>query len=385
MSPAGTGKFASTPVGEGYVMVADPAADGAYLASGPELVRVGPDGSLKILFKLDSGIVRRIAVDAKRGLVHVDESGSKPPKIHTRRLADGGAVAVRELPMPAEGYMFNGLLVHPGTGRVVALLGDGFKGGDNILLFAPAETGPFEPFTVAGAKDAQHAILHPGGDLLFTANDNTADVSLVDLSKNPPVFQHVKTEGKPNGLFYDRKRDTLWVQTWSTKIVGVGVAKKAVTGGFEAFSTGHLYRGVAVDEELGRVVAISGYQGASAALVADLADRALYRILADTPERIALPFDAAPDAVAVDPARGAAWAAAHMPDRLLVFRIRLKDLAVEKIFDGPHPYGAEASKKTWTRCTNTWVPFSRFVIDGKAGKGALVDYLGGRVVLFNLK
>lgn len=624
VSPAGAGKFVSAPVGEGYVMVADPAADGAYVASGPELARVGPDASLKVVFKLEAGSVRRIAVDAKRGFVHVEEGGAKPPRIHTRRLADGGAVAMRELPMPAEGYMFNGLLVHPGTGRVVALLGDGFKGGDNILLFAPAEGGDFKPFTVAGAKDAQHAILHPGGDLLFTANDNTADVSIIDLSKDPPASQHVKTEGKPNGLFYDRKRDTLWVQTWSTKIVGVGVAKKAVMGSFEAFSTGHLYRGVAVDEELGRVVAISGYQGGSAvsvftvadaktkflrtgagpmdaafaggklflamnddrlavldpatkavadlpapimlpralalepasgqllvaigewvlpntlywldpvsrkftagpalprgpfavgvsggsawvlgwadeqlsetdlakktlrkvgapgtrawtprhfaawdrgaallrsgpgmfvtaapgaepegcelpgdpaalaldakngrawvaigegpdagacaidaanlavkkipfgknpcdvafdlvtgaALVADLADRALYRILADTPERIALPGDAAPDAVAVDSARGAAYAACHMPDRLLVFRIRLKDLAVEKIFDGPHPYGAEASKKTWTRCTNTWVPFSRFVFDAKAGKGALVDYLGGRVVLLNLK
>ena len=127
--------------------------------------------------------------------------------------------------------MFNGLLCPP-EGRVVALLGDGFKGGDNLLLIAPAESGDFKPFTVTGAKDAQHAIFHPGGDLLFTANDNTADVSIVDLSKDPPAFQQVKTEGKPNGLSYDRKRDTLWVQTWSTKIVGVGAGKKAVTGGF---------------------------------------------------------------------------------------------------------------------------------------------------------
>ncbi|KAF0244837.1 MAG: hypothetical protein FD180_2139 [Planctomycetota bacterium] len=625
VAPPKAEAWKSATVGDGWIMVADPSADGVWVAAGAELVRVGPDATVKTLFTVEGAKgLRRIAIDKKRGLVHVEEAQTKPPRVHTRKLADGAAVVTREIPIPEDGHALNGLLVHPGTGRLVALFGDGFKGHDNVLQIAPAEKDDFKPFTVKGAMDAQHMMLHPGGDLLFTANDNTGDVSIVDLSKTPPAFVNVKTEGKPNGLCYDKKRDTLWVQTWSTKVVAIHVGKRVAIGSFEGFSTGHLYKGVAVDEELGRVVAISGYQGGcgasvhtvadaktkflrtgaapmdaawadgklwlamnddrlavldpgtkavtdlatpimmpraialeqksgqllvaigewvlpntlywldpaskkftagpslprgpiavgagsgsawvlgwadeqlsetplqtkvlrkvgapgtrcwshrhfatwdkgavilrsgpgmilsatpgaelqgdklpddpaalaidaagnrawvaigsgpdagacsvdlttfaatkipfgkgacdvafdpatGAAMFADLADHAVYRVMGEKHERVALPDDFAPDAITVDSPHGAAYVAARTPDRLALFRISLKDLAIEKVFEGAHPYGADAGKTWYVKCTNTWVSMSRFALDTKSGKGALVDYTGGRIILFALK
>jgi DNA-binding beta-propeller fold protein YncE len=625
VSPPKAEAWKSVVIRESWVMVADPATDGVYIAAGDELLRVGPDATAKTLFRVEGATnLYRIAIDTKRGLVHVVEPQAKPPRVHTRKLPDGAVVSDRDLPIPEDGHALNGFLVHPNSGRLVALFGDGFKGHDNVLQIAPAEKGDFKPFTVKGAMDAQSMIFHPGGDLLFTANDNTGDVSIIDLSKNPPAFVNVKTDGKPNGLSYDRKRDTLWVQTWSTKVVAINVGKRVATGSFEGWSTGHLYKGVAVDEELGRVVAIGGYQGGScvtvhtvadaktktfrtgaapmdaawgdgklwlamdderlavldpatkavtdlatpimmpraiafepksgqllvaigewvfpntlywldpaskrftagpalprgpiavgtgsgsawvlgwadeqlsetpleskalrkvgapgtrcwshrhfatwdkgavvlrsgpgmivtaapgaellgdklpddptslaidaagnrawvalgsgpdsgacsvdlttfamtkvpfgkgscdaafdsttgAAFFADLADRAVYRVAGEKPERIALPGDFAPDAVAVDPAHCAVYVAARTPGSLALFRILQKDLTVEKVFEGAHPYGADAGKTWYVKCTNTWVSMSRFALDLKASKGALVDYTGGRVVLFTLK
>ncbi|MEK7468511.1 MAG: hypothetical protein AAB074_13960 [Planctomycetota bacterium] len=625
VSPPKAEAWKSVAVGDSWNMVADPSAEGVGAAAGAARARGGPDATVKSLFTVEGAKgLRRIAIDKKRGLVHVEEAQTKPPRVHTRKLADGAVVATREIPIPEDGHALNGLLVHINSGRLIALFGDGFKGHDNVLQIAPAEKGDFKPFTVKGAMDAQHMILHPGGDVLFTANDNTGDVSIIDLSKSPPAFVNVKTDGKPNGLCYDRKRDTLWVQTWSTKIVSVHVGKRVATGSFEGFAGGHLYKGVAVDEELGRVIAITGYQGGSgvtvhtvadaktkflrtgaapmdaawadgklwlamdddrlavldpatkavthlatpimmpraialepksgqllvaigewvfpntlywldpasrkftagpslprgpiavgagsgsawvlgwadeqlsetglenktlrkvgapgtrcwshrhfatwdkgavilrsgpgmivsvapgaeplgdklpddptalaidaagnrawvaigsgpdagacsvdlttfaatkipfgknpcdvafdpatgAAVFADLADRAVYRVLGEKSERVALPGDFAPDAIAVDSAHGAAWVAARTPDRLALFRINLKDLAVEKVLESAHPYGADAGKTWYLKCTNTWVSMSRFTLDPKTGKGALVDYTGGRVVLFGLK
>ena len=120
------------------------------------------------------------------------------------------------------------------------------------------------------------------------------------------------------------------------------------------------------------------------ALVADFADGALWRV-GEAADRVPLPGGARPAAVAVDPERGAAWTAAFLEDRLLVVRVRLRDLAVETVFEGPYAYGGAVGENPWILSTNARVPLARVLLDGKAGRGAAVDYPGGRVIAFPLR
>ena len=83
----------------------------------------------------------------------------------------------------------------------------------------------------------------------------------VDLTRDPPAVVGARTGGKANGLALDTDRGHVWVQTWSERIVAVDVETGEAVGRFEFPSYGHLYRGIAVDPGLGRVVSVSGYQG----------------------------------------------------------------------------------------------------------------------------
>lgn len=613
------------PVAEPWLSEPDEAADGVYVAAAENFVRVGPDASVTVLFKpLGKPGYRQFAVDPRRGLVHVAENGSTPPVVHTHKLADGAIVASRTLTAAPGGFTLSRIHVEPAAGRVVVLFADHSAKGPSQLLIAPAEKGDFRAVTVPGALDTQHALLHAPSKLLFLANDNSADVTIVDLSADPPGMKNVPAGGKPNGLAYDAKHGRLFVQTWSSKVAMVDVPKRAAAGTFDAFSCGHLYKGVAVDPALGRALAVTGNQGfcgvtvfdlkdgktrfvktgtapmdavwaggklvvatnddrvvlvdpagkapadvacpvqlaraldsdpasgdvvvacgewvlpnqlcwldtakwkftagpatprgpfavrvgggsawtlswadeqlsetdlekktlrkvavpgtrawsprhllagkkgayllraqpgvfvsvprggemdgfelpadpasfalddretrafvaggegetagvwivdlatkkvdtvplgkapvdvafdpaSGAAVVADLADLAVFRVDGAKATRAAIPDGAAPDAVAVDPAHGIAFVAARTADRLLLYRVTIKDLAFEKILDAACPYGAEVTSKAWVRSTNSWIPRSRFALDAKLAKGALVDYPGGRVFLFNLR
>ena len=193
----------------------------------------------------------------------------------------------------------------------------------------------------------------------------TPECAVVLRSRKPMIIV-VRRGEEPRGVDLPAEPAALALSDGRAWIAAEGCV---LTVGLEKFDVARV--------DIGKSPVDVAMDGATA-VVADIADRALWR-MAEKPERIAL--DAPPDAVASH--GGVVYVAARTPERLWLLRV--KGGAVEKLFEGAHPYGSEAGVKTFTRCTNTWVPFSRFAFDVKAGRGALVDYLGGRVLLFPLK
>jgi len=316
---------------------------------------------------------------------------------------DPATKAVTEIPTPI--LLARGLALEPKSKSVLVACGEWVL-PNTLYWLDPAA----KKFTAGPALPrGPYAIAAPGGDsawvlgwadeqlsevdldkrtirkvptprtLAWTPRHLAATSDLVVLLRSQPAAVAVTRRGEegrmvalpadPAAVAIDAKGNRAWIAGGAGDTAGVWALDLATLD--------------VARTPLGRAPADIAFDDASGdVLVADLEDRAAHRLRGDKTERVAMPGDAAPDAIAVDGARGFAFAACRTSDRMLLARIRLRDLAVETVWEGRHPYGAEAGRKTWTKCTNTWVHFSRLVLDPESAQGALVDYLGGRVIFF---